>query len=350
MRVTLKDIARHMDMNESTVSYALNGKGSIKDKTRELVQKTAREMGYIPNQSARQISTGKSQEVAIVVPNVISIYGEFCEHAYKMLSNAGIRSNISISEFSTEREEVIVQDLIGRGVAGVLISSTEEFDDSEKSHCMDLLKKHRIPVIRRSGVTSYPSVGIDYRRIGIMMGEKLRAQERKHVCLAAPHPPPFYDNINKMLEGLEDILGEETTISIEYIEEKERTESTINYGQVVCQMLTQDWYSYHQKLFHKIYRNNKNKVDAIVSPTDTCIIAMINEAKSYGINIPVDLSLISGTRSILSYMSPNDVTATYVSEKRIAENMVTQLLEKISNNKEIKNIRLKPEFYAGSTL
>ena len=350
MRVTLKDIAQKLEMNESTVSYALNGKGAIKNKTRELVWATAREMGYIPNQSARRISTGKSDEVAIVVPNVISIYGEFCQHAFQMLSDAGMRSNISISEFSHEREERIVHDLIGRGVAGVLILSTREFDDSKPPYCIDLLKKHGIAVVRKSETVSHSSVGINYHSVGVMMGKKLKERGRSRICLAAPHPPPFSNDVNRMLEGLKEEMDKNASIRLEYIDKTERDEPVGDYGHIVRQLLTENWYSYHRKLFHKIFEAPGQRPDAIVSATETCIMAIKSEAENCGLNVPEDLSLISGTRSVMSYLSPHEVTAVYVAEERIARKMVNALLEKIKSGRNTEKELLEPDFFAGLTL
>lgn len=61
-RVTLRDIARRLDVSHATVSRALNAAPDafISDRTRERVRKTAQEMGYRPNQSARSLATGRT--------------------------------------------------------------------------------------------------------------------------------------------------------------------------------------------------------------------------------------------------------------------------------------------------
>jgi LacI family transcriptional regulator len=337
-------------MTVATVSYALNGKGSINDKTRELVKRTAREMGYVPNQSARQTSTGMSNEVAIVVPNVLSPYGEYCECAFHLLADAGMRATISISEFSAEREETIVQELIGGGVAGVLISPTQEFDSRDgRNSNLEKLKRNRIPFVCRTEQSAYSSVGIDYRSMGKMMGEKLRAGGKRTVSLAVSHPPPFYANVNETLAGLRESMGSDASVRLDYVKDDERSRSSAEYGSLVRQLLSADWYACHRKLFHQIYDDEANRPDAIVSPTETCIVGILNEARACGIAIPDELAFIAGARSAVTYLSSIDMTAIHVPQERIASDMVTQLLAAIRNNTSTATIRLKPEFYRGST-
>ena len=68
-RITLKDIARELDLSPATVSKALNGKTCINANTRELVAQTAQKIGYSINKQAQSLSR-KPVNVAIVMPNI----------------------------------------------------------------------------------------------------------------------------------------------------------------------------------------------------------------------------------------------------------------------------------------
>ena len=52
-QTTIKDIAKRLNISIATVSRALNNKWEVSKETRELVIKTAAEMGYRPNAQAR---------------------------------------------------------------------------------------------------------------------------------------------------------------------------------------------------------------------------------------------------------------------------------------------------------
>ncbi|MCE5170281.1 helix-turn-helix domain-containing protein [Paenibacillus profundus] len=48
MKISLKDIAKELNLAVSTISRALNGSYGVHPKTIERVQQKAREMGYVP--------------------------------------------------------------------------------------------------------------------------------------------------------------------------------------------------------------------------------------------------------------------------------------------------------------
>ncbi|MFT6658180.1 LacI family DNA-binding transcriptional regulator [Maritalea sp.] len=62
-QVTIKDLARKLDLSITTISRALNGYSDVGAKTRERVQKTAREMGYTPNRNAQRLVTQRSHSI-----------------------------------------------------------------------------------------------------------------------------------------------------------------------------------------------------------------------------------------------------------------------------------------------
>ncbi len=69
--VTLKDIAKRLNMSISTVSKALSKDTSISTLTKERVHKQAQEWNYIPNESARNFKLNKSFTVGLIIPNLL---------------------------------------------------------------------------------------------------------------------------------------------------------------------------------------------------------------------------------------------------------------------------------------
>ena len=68
MGVTIKDIARETGLSVTTVSLVLNNKDSrIIGKTRQLVQSTAQELNYQPNQAAVSLVTKKTQVIGLLI-------------------------------------------------------------------------------------------------------------------------------------------------------------------------------------------------------------------------------------------------------------------------------------------
>lgn len=70
MSVTLADVARALGLSASTVSRALSDPSKVNPGTRERVRKAAQEMGYVPNQVARSLTSGRTDLIGLIVPDI----------------------------------------------------------------------------------------------------------------------------------------------------------------------------------------------------------------------------------------------------------------------------------------
>ena len=68
MSITIRDIAKKLNLSVGGVSRALGGFSDISEETRQKVIQTAHEMGYVPNQAARQLRRKKADAVGYILP------------------------------------------------------------------------------------------------------------------------------------------------------------------------------------------------------------------------------------------------------------------------------------------
>ncbi len=68
MRPGIRDVAKKLKLSITTVSRALDGYDDVAESTRELVIKTARQMGYTPNRAARQLRRQKADTIGFIIP------------------------------------------------------------------------------------------------------------------------------------------------------------------------------------------------------------------------------------------------------------------------------------------
>ena len=68
MSITIKDVARRLNLSITTVSRAMDGYDDVSEETRQLVIQTAHEMGYVPNQAARQLRRKRSDTIGYILP------------------------------------------------------------------------------------------------------------------------------------------------------------------------------------------------------------------------------------------------------------------------------------------
>ena len=71
MAVGIKEIGEQVGVSVSTVSHILSGRGSrYAAKTRDAVLAGAKELGYVPNATARALVTGRTNRIAFWVPDL----------------------------------------------------------------------------------------------------------------------------------------------------------------------------------------------------------------------------------------------------------------------------------------
>ncbi|WP_075602929.1 LacI family DNA-binding transcriptional regulator [Saccharicrinis aurantiacus] len=131
-RITIKDIAKKLDCTPSTVSRALAGNTRVSLKTRNLVKKTAVEMGYRPNAIASALRKGKVDTIGMIVPRINRyFFSNVISGVEDILNPAGYNLVICQSNENEYKEQKAVQTLLQNQVGGILISLSVETNNYE---------------------------------------------------------------------------------------------------------------------------------------------------------------------------------------------------------------------------
>jgi LacI family transcriptional regulator len=67
--VRIKDVAEHAGVSTATVSRVINGK-SVRPRFRKAVERSVKELGFRPNRQARLLRLQRSNEVALILPDI----------------------------------------------------------------------------------------------------------------------------------------------------------------------------------------------------------------------------------------------------------------------------------------
>jgi LacI family transcriptional regulator len=70
MSVSLRDVAKAAKVSVGTVSNVLNRPEIVAPETLKRVKATIKELGFVPNGFARQLRSGTSRTLGLVVPDV----------------------------------------------------------------------------------------------------------------------------------------------------------------------------------------------------------------------------------------------------------------------------------------
>ena len=139
-RITIKDVARQLNVSISTVSRAFNDKYDIRKETREEILRVAREMGYRPNPIARKLIQQKTFNVGVVVPEFVNSYfPEVIIGIQDVLLEQGYQVLVMQSNECYTTELQNVKALEDNMVDGIIISLSREAHNND--HYLGMLEK-----------------------------------------------------------------------------------------------------------------------------------------------------------------------------------------------------------------
>jgi LacI family transcriptional regulator len=126
MSVSLRDVAKAAQVSVGTVSNVLNKPEIVAPATLARVQATIKELGFVPNGFARQLRSGNSRTLGLVVPDVSNPF--FTEVA-RGVEDASSKRDYAVflcnSDESTVKEDRYINVLIEQQVRGVLITPAD---------------------------------------------------------------------------------------------------------------------------------------------------------------------------------------------------------------------------------
>ncbi|MEW6623359.1 MAG: LacI family DNA-binding transcriptional regulator [Bacillota bacterium] len=125
MTINISDVAKKAGVSPSTVSRALTRPDLVKTATRKKILEIVEEMSYSPNPLARGLMTGKTNIIALIIPNLTNTYfaqmAEGCEEA---LRSKGYHLIIGNYFEDNTMELKVIDAFLKRMVDGIIIAGS----------------------------------------------------------------------------------------------------------------------------------------------------------------------------------------------------------------------------------
>lgn len=141
--VTMRDVAKVAGVSCMTVSRALKENSLIAEDTRDKILKIVKEMNYVPHQLASNLTTGKSGFIGVVLPSLNNLhFAKTIQSLTDNLEDTGLQILLGHSNYSSEREERIVETMLRRRPEAIVLSYDGH---TERTH--QLLNDVPIPIV-----------------------------------------------------------------------------------------------------------------------------------------------------------------------------------------------------------
>lgn len=310
--VTIIDIAKALNISKSSVSKAFNNRSDIKSDTRELILRTAKEMGYSPNPFAKRLMNQCSFQIGLVVPEFINaFFHEVMIGIQEVMFEKGYQILIMNSNESSEKELENVKTLTSNMVDGIILSMASQENVAYYSSLIDkgfpIVFFNRIP----NKQINTSKVLFDDYKWAFFATEHLIYQSFKKIFHFAGPSSMAISKQRKL--GFIDALKKHK-ISVD-------EKSIIETG-----LLISDGQREMEKLI-----NLGNLPEAIFAVNDPAAIGAMKMLKKHGYKIPEDVALVGFTESKLAELIDPPLTSVAQPTNEIGRTAAKLLLEQIES-------------------
>ena len=261
-RPTLQDVARKAGVSTATVSYVLNGTGSVGKDVQKLVRDAAKSIRYRVNRAARATRTGQTHSIGLILPDLNNPFFPEMAHVVQAAARrAGYAVFLVDSEGDTEIERTGAEDLIGRGVEGLVW-----FPASEQDVLAEFRDEIPIVVVDRP-LPDYDTVSSDYDAGGAALAEHVIASGHKRIGMVVG--PQSLSSAAQRRSGFVRSLG--------------------NKGKVIWEVENDFSIKLSDETRKKL---NDNTVSVIVCGNDLIAIGVMRALHEHGRRVPDDVSVV----------------------------------------------------------
>ena len=318
--VTIKDIARALDLSVSTVSRALNDDNNIRQETRQKVLATAKQMGYMKSPVAMNLKFGYTKTIGVIVPEMTTPYASLVIDGIQNVCYANhYKVVIASSGEDAEKERQSIEIMYQFMVDGIIACRT---DNRQNHDLYQSILDRKMPLVlydRLSPDLDAPHVGIDDETKAFFLIDHLIRKGRKRIAFIGIDPNIVF-NAQKRYNGYSMAL--------------ERHHITPDPDLVVWAngMSYSDGGVAIDRLLGK-------SIDAVFAFTDTLAIGAMNRLTSMGRRVPEDIAVAGFSGTIISSIVNPQLTTVEPPQYAIGQTAARLVLDLINGKQPEKRRR-----------
>lgn len=200
----IRDVARRAGVSATTVSRVLNGTLEPAASTRSSIEAAIRDLGYVPNPHARRLGRGRSDALALLVPDISApFFARLVAAAEAEAGRRGLELELHVTMNRPDRERRYLQAIQRNHVDGVIVA-TNHPDDGSLAEAMS--RSGRVVLVDEDvpGAT-VPKIMSDNREAGRLAGRHLAAAGHRRVLFLGG--PPGLTSTRRRRAGLEEAVA-----------------------------------------------------------------------------------------------------------------------------------------------
>jgi LacI family transcriptional regulator len=324
-KITLKQIAKELDVSISTVSKSLRNSLEIGEETRLKVQAFAKFYNYKPNNIALSLKNRKTKTIGIIIPEIVHHFFSTVINGIEQVANEnGYSVIICLSDDSFDKEVLNMEMLANGSIDGFIMSLSKETQFKGDFHHISEVIDQGMPVVMFDRVTNEilcDKVIIDDKLAAYEAVQSLIKKGRKKIALVTTVD---YVSVGKLrTDGyIKALLDNDIPFNenlIIKIEDVDTCEITIG-------KLLED-----------------KAIDAVFAVNELFAVTIIKTANKIGLNVPNDLAVIAFTDGIISKYSTPTITTVSQSGIKMGNKAAKMLIERLESEEHEEDENYKTE-------
>ena len=317
-KVTLKQIARELDVSISTVSKALRNSKEISQDTREKVQAFAKLYNYRPNNIALSLKNRKTNTIGVIIPEIVHHFFSKVISGIELVANIrGYNVIIGLSNESFTKE-VINMDMLANGsIDGFILSISKETLLQQDYHHFNETINQGMPIVMFDRVVN--EVNCDKVIVDDLKGsknavEKLISNGCKNIAIITTKD---YVSVGKL----------RTQGYLEALQDNKIYPKSSLILKIDVRLDTEDHLEDLEKEIEQLFSNKD--LDGIFAVNELYAITAMKVARKYGMKIPEDIQIIGFTDGVLSKHATPGLTTVSQHAQKMGEKSANLLIDRL---------------------
>ena len=326
-KITLKQIARELDVSISTVSKALRNSNEISEDTRQKVQAFAKLYNYRPNNIALSLKNRKTKTIGILIPEIVHHFFSLVIMGIEQVANQrGYNVIIGLSNESFDKEVINMQMLANGSIDGFILSISKETLQQQDYHHFNETINQGMPIVMFDRVVNEircDKVIVDDLKGSKKAVEKLISAGCKHIAIITTKD---YVSVGRL----------RTQGYLEALDEHKINPKSSLILKVDDKLLSEDHLDALEDEIKLLFTSNK-RIDGVFAVNELYAVTAMKVAFKLGIKIPDDLQIISFSDGVLSKHATPSLTTVSQHGQKIGEKAADLLIDRLESDNEDEN-------------
>ncbi|MEW7849149.1 LacI family DNA-binding transcriptional regulator [Massilia aurea] len=302
----MKDLAGIVGVTKVTISRALNTPDQVSPETLRRVQEAIRDTGYVPNLLAGALASNRSKLIVALIPSLSgSVFQETTEAMTIALAAAGYQFLIGQSGYDESREDALLDAVIGRRPAGIVLTGVVHSPASRKR-----LAGAGVPIVETWDLTEAPIdmlVGFSHAQVGAAAARHLHARGGRRAAVITPNDRRALARSAAFVDTMAALTGRAVPVY------PAPSPTHLGHG---------------REALARVLGKHPD-TDSIFCGADSLALGVLMEAGARGITVPQQLKVLGyGDVNFAAHTTPA-LTTIRVNGSRIGELAASMLIQRI---------------------